>query len=372
MIKVRVENFQSIGNQTVEIDGFTVVTGTNNTGKSALMRAIHAVFTNPAPGSIVRHGASHAEVEITFNDGRNVVWKKGAKINEYWIDGAKLGESAGRGVPAEVLDLGYRPIEAGGKKLWPQFAKQKSGDLFLLDLPGSAIADAVANVERIRVLNHALKSCESERRSVNSDLKLRRKDSEKLDERFVRFEGLDEAVALLDGLEESRTKGDKVVKLHKILSSAQVKIDKAKAEVERHEGFGDAKGKVPDKERLTEIRDIQTERKDLAALEVRLTARREMVDKWGAAVEIAANNRPGEDEAVVKANKLRQGRKVLGRLQKGIEDEAKKVSDLQTLLIEKRKELETAEENVHAILGDYEECPTCGTHLKGEQHVSGV
>ncbi len=40
MVKVRVKNFQSIREAEVEVKGLTVITGPNNSGKTAFMRAV--------------------------------------------------------------------------------------------------------------------------------------------------------------------------------------------------------------------------------------------------------------------------------------------------------------------------------------------
>jgi len=365
VIRVHVKNFQSIADATVEIDGFTVITGTNNTGKSALMRAIHGVFTNPAPGSIVRTGADFCSVKLEFPDGNTVKWEKGHKgVNRYWLND-RFFDKVGAGVPDEIQKLGYSAIEVGGNRLWPQFAKQKKGDVFLLDLPGSAVADAVANVERIRVLNHALKACESERRTVNGDLKLRRKDGEKLDAAVEKFEGLDDAVALLDGLAEQREKAEKMVKLQKLLSGLQAQIAKATAGIEKLDGFDIAKGTLPGQGVLDEIKTVRADRKALTALKGRLETRRERVEHWQGAAEVATSASPGDDQTVVQANKIRQGRKVLVRLQKGIADGRAGVEREEKLLAQKKDELKQAEAAVVLILGDYEDCPTCGTTLHG-------
>ena len=93
---VHVRDFQSIQDAIIIIDGFTVVTGPNNSGKSALQRAIRGVFTNPPAGSLVRHGAKYLSVTITFSDGQTVCWEKGSKVNRYIVNG-KLIDNVGRG-----------------------------------------------------------------------------------------------------------------------------------------------------------------------------------------------------------------------------------------------------------------------------------
>jgi len=209
MLHIRVRNFQSIKDATVVIDGFTALTGTNNAGKSALVRAIQGTFTNPAP-SFVRYGAKHSTVEIT--DSKNdhyVKWEKGGGKNDYEL---RVGDSTEKfvkvgktGAPPQVLEaFGVGSLQAGNATLWPQFAAWKSGPLFLLDKPGSAIADGVANIDRITVLNKALKACESDRRQTMATLKLRKTDQETIEEQLAMFDGLDGVVATLEGLQTKR------------------------------------------------------------------------------------------------------------------------------------------------------------------------
>jgi len=129
-VRVRVQNFQSIEDAEVVIDGLTVITGPNNSGKSAFMRAIWGVFTNAPSGPLVRRGESHLTVDIEFGDGHSVRWEKGPKINQYTVDGKKLS-NVGRGVPPEVAELGVQEIKGGSDRLWPQIARQFDGTLFL-------------------------------------------------------------------------------------------------------------------------------------------------------------------------------------------------------------------------------------------------
>ncbi len=76
-VTARIQNFQSIEDATIVIDGLTVITGTNNSGKTSVMRAIRGVFTNATAGPLVRHGCAHLSVTLTFDDGTSVLWEKG-------------------------------------------------------------------------------------------------------------------------------------------------------------------------------------------------------------------------------------------------------------------------------------------------------
>jgi hypothetical protein len=173
-----------------QIEGHIV---THNT---AAMRAIKGVFTNTPGHSFVRHGAEKCIVEIDFEDGNYVRWEKGEKIKPlYIVNGKKI--HPGRGVPDEVKALGVVPIEAAGKEIWPQMADQFTGTVFLLDQPGSVLAESIADVERVGHLNRALMESERDKRAAASKLKLRREDETACRDELKGFEGLDDVVSLM-------------------------------------------------------------------------------------------------------------------------------------------------------------------------------
>ena len=210
-VRVRVQNFQSIEDVTIEIDGLTVITGTNNSGKTAVMRAIRGVFVNAPAGPLVRHGCAHLSVTISFDDGTVILWekgwekpnRKGKTINRYTVNGKTL-PGVGRGVPPEVEALGVREISASSDRVWPQIASQFDGALFLVNRPGSAVAEALSDVERVGKLASALKASEKDRRAVSSELKIRRKDVKSHQKEVSRYDGLDGVGDRIRGLEDSR------------------------------------------------------------------------------------------------------------------------------------------------------------------------
>ena len=202
-ITIRVRNYQSIEDATVVVDGFTVVTGQNNTGKSAFQRAVRAAFQNAKGSSFIRHGADKCIVNIDFGDGHTLQWEKGRTSKDkpkYIIDG---GEPIfpGQGVPDEVLNLGIHPIEIGKDSVWPQFAPQFKGQLFLIDQPGSVLAEAVSDVDRVSQLNQALRLAESDKRNSAAKMKVRLVDEETQTKDVAKFKGLDQVVSDMQSLE---------------------------------------------------------------------------------------------------------------------------------------------------------------------------
>ncbi|NBR01029.1 MAG: hypothetical protein EBT97_11375, partial [Actinobacteria bacterium] len=190
-VNIRVRNFQSIEDAEIEVSGFTVVTGQNNSGKTAVMRAVRGVFENSGGDAFVRHGTDAFAVHLDFGDA-DVTWSKGPKVKPTYVVGGKT-INPGRAVPDEVTNIGIAPVQAGSGEVWPQIAPQFTGQVFLLDMPGSAIAEVVSDVDRVSRLTEALRYADSDKRSANADLKLRRKDRDDAKADVARFDGLDAA-----------------------------------------------------------------------------------------------------------------------------------------------------------------------------------
>lgn len=124
--------------------GLTVLTGPNNSGKSAMVEALRCVATNPPPRHVIRHGATQARVEVQLADGVSVVWCR--KKNTAWYELHRSGQAEpeffrklGRGmVPDEVREaLRLDPvILENGSDVDVHIGDQKK-PIFLLDTDGA-------------------------------------------------------------------------------------------------------------------------------------------------------------------------------------------------------------------------------------------
>lgn len=222
-MKVKIRHFQSIEKAELEIRGFTTITGSNNSGKSALVRAIYGLFSNLPGSSFVRTGEESSFVEVEFENGDSVTWRKGHKTRAaYSINGA-AEINPGHKPPDEMNEFGVHPFKIGNKEYWPQFANQIDGQIFLLDDPGSVRAELVADVDKVRILNQALKLTQSDAKEASSAIKIRSKDLDQKTQHhkaFVGFSALREEKVRLSGLEEKMEKRKRVVRyLDKVSSS---------------------------------------------------------------------------------------------------------------------------------------------------------
>lgn len=406
MLHVRVRNFQSIRDGTFVIDGFTVVTGTNNLGKSALFRAVKGVFTNPA-ATFTRHGTKTTTVEISGED-RYVKWEKGPKKSAVYTlkvgENEQVFENVGHKCPDKVLEaFGIGTIQVGNTTLWPQFADQFTGPLFLLDKPGSAIADAVANIERIQMLNRALKACESDKRSAVSDLKLRKKDQESIERDLARFEGLDGLVEQVEKLESDKAKADRIRNGHKKLALLARQYATAKQQAKKLDGFdpqvpdekpatrlvreleesrqlrvslrrsasalealgklGDVEASLPPEANVEEVRRLQTGVKRVRQLRARLVPLRGEVEHWKRAAD-SAHKCQVDGSLEKKARQIQAVVKLLRALRSEISVSKQQVEKCETSLSEVTAEIEEIEEDLGEALGHYDDCPLCGASIE--------
>jgi hypothetical protein len=401
-ITVRVQHFQSIEDATVVIDGFTVVTGPNNSGKTALMRAVRGVFLNSPAGPLVRRGSAHLTVTITYDDGTIVVWEKGWEkpaqkgktINRYTIDGRELAD-VGRGCPPEVLALGINPIKAGTSDVWPQIADQFTGVLFLVGSPGSATAEAIANVDRVGKLSAALRLSEKERRQGTSKLNVRREDEKDLETEATTYEGVDLVASTVKAIEDAtadtellhdeiidletlRTQWsnattrveayqgiedvpfveqsavDDAVALQKELNGLQViqtLYGKAKGRVTRYEGIDTVT--VPD---AKTVKEATTLRDDLAThknLYSRLTSAKATLETYAGVPEL-------DLPEPKRLQKMKSAVAFFKGLQKRRDDKITDIADLEEALRLAGVERSTTEQTVTSMIDEIGECPTCG------------
>lgn len=110
MIKrIRLKNFESHEDSEIEFtDGFNLIVGQSNQGKSSIVRAISMVIANKFDKDSVRTGEDFCEVEIESEKG-SILAQRGASINRWVIkfsDGTKKEyKNIGTTVPPEVIGI---------------------------------------------------------------------------------------------------------------------------------------------------------------------------------------------------------------------------------------------------------------------------
>lgn len=363
-VKIRVRNFQSIKDSSLEVKGLTAITGPNNAGKTALMRAIRGVFQNTPGTSFVRHGTEECQVDLDFQepDGsrRSITWKKGTSKKSrpcYVIDGADP-IFPGKEVPEEVQSFNVLPIQAGREEVWPTLAPQFTGQVFLLDRPGSALAEAVSDVEKVAKLNNALRASESDRKQAQAALRLRHDDEVRQQADVDRYEGLDLALALVTEAERLQAYASKVGKALESLRVLKVRMDEARAEVER---LSPVEAIVlPENNRA---RDVLAMMVWVQSVRSRLCDANDLVSRLAGveALEAVLVSPAQAQEILNTMAQVRQLENTLVRARQEVVSFERESTQMGSGLLEAESELAEA-------LADFPECPVCGSHTPGHAH----
>lgn len=194
-MKVRVRNFQTAKDSSVEIKGFTVVVGKSNTGKTSILRAVEASMFNDSITGCVRYGEKDAIVDVEL-DGFAYTWEKGETKNGYSVttpDGKKEYSKVGFQRPDEFDGAGFREFRIDGEQypIRPQFAEWHS-PIFLLNKTGKVITELMASVTRLDVINMSIRKCSTNLRRDRSTLKVREDDLKKMKRRSIEYDALDD------------------------------------------------------------------------------------------------------------------------------------------------------------------------------------
>jgi len=103
--KLTLENFQNHVNDSYEFSpSINIITGSSNSGKTSLFRAIYYILENRPKGtSRIRHGESSMSVELETDKGVIKRFRNKTQ-NAYEVQGVHL-EAMGGNVPKEVLEF---------------------------------------------------------------------------------------------------------------------------------------------------------------------------------------------------------------------------------------------------------------------------
>jgi len=367
---VRVQNFQSIADATLVVDRFTTITGPNNTGKSAFLRAVQGLFRNSKGTDFVRRGATHCSVQITFDDGVSVTWEKGKNVNRYRINSEDWLEKVSHGVPESVVDvLKVRAVNIANTSWWPQVGEQFNGQVFLLDKPGSVLAEAISDVERVGKLNKALQVAESDRRKARSVLKVRRSDEEKTQDKLVLFHGLDDVGKRIEGLEELQEQAVKVRGALLELLRLKEALHREGAVIAKLSGVD--KVSLPEKESFSEVLEdirmhqfLQKAKGDLGSANREVQVLQKACEAF-AAVDFAEELEVQTEKALQSVSALRQFRCNLQEAQRDVQNLSEEVRQATVDFV-------CSQEELHGVLLELPECPVCGADIQdreGLQHV---
>lgn len=170
-IKLAIKNYQIISDARLEFDeGLTLIVGSSNNGKSAVIRAIEALIYNKAGNSFIKLGEPATVVGVSMN-GHTVLWKKTSESGEYKIDG-QVYNKIGRGQLVEVADaLKISEISVNQDKVRVNFLKQMEYP-FLLDKNPSQLFEFLSMSSDTDRLSDIFKTMRSDLKQTETDINI--------------------------------------------------------------------------------------------------------------------------------------------------------------------------------------------------------
>lgn len=164
------KDFQSWKSFSLDVSGLTVIVGSSNKGKSALVRALRGILRNQVAESHIRRGQKQSELTLEIEDGITASLTRNAKTTTYKVGEEDYAKLAGE-VPDPIKDLSVHTINVGSSKLDPIFAGQFDSQ-FMMDLSPSdlnAVFGLFSSTER---LNNGKKAIGVSNAEINSQAKL--------------------------------------------------------------------------------------------------------------------------------------------------------------------------------------------------------
>ncbi len=193
IVRLTLTDFLAHGHSVIEFGpGLTVLTGPNNTGKSAVVEALRCLCQNPTPKHFIRHGAKEARVEAEMSDGTRVLWIRTKTHARYEL--TRPGQEPetyakfGRKPPSDVLDvLRLDPVELETDEPIDVHIGNQRDPIFLLNRSGFTTASFLASstesahlLSMQRLLKDRIQAAKREEQGLSGRLSVLETDLDRL------------------------------------------------------------------------------------------------------------------------------------------------------------------------------------------------
>jgi DNA repair protein SbcC/Rad50 len=190
-MKLRLRNFQGHEDSTIEtVPGITAITGSTNSGKTSIIRAVSHLKNNNLLGTAyIRKGTDCCTIELD-----EISRVKSKTDNCYLLDGNKT-EALRGGVPIEV---------SRSLNLSDDCIQMQHDSIYLLNKSPGVVASKLAELVDLEVAHKAVKIVDKDRREVFAEINACASIVKKCDERIVELEVLPEVDQALASIERKQ------------------------------------------------------------------------------------------------------------------------------------------------------------------------
>ncbi|SKA86746.1 Rad50 zinc hook motif-containing protein [Caloramator quimbayensis] len=195
---IEIINFQSHKDTKIIFnEGYNVICGPSDSGKSAIIRALKWVLYNEPKGTdFITQGENSCKVSVTFSDDTTIIRERAKNRNIYRLIDSKGEESIFEGfkndIPKEILSA------HGINKVYIDIDSPESINLasqlegpFLLDKTGSIKAKAIGKLVGVHIIDEALKELNKDLVNLQGEVKRFSKDYDDINEDLKQYENLE-------------------------------------------------------------------------------------------------------------------------------------------------------------------------------------
>ena len=240
---VSIENFQSHKKTYIDFDeGFNVITGPSDQGKTAVIRAIRWVMFNEPKGTeYIRQGTDWAKVSITMSNGFTITRERSKTRNRYTVTGPdgkeSIFEGFGSDVPLEVLKAhGVQKIVLDTDLTSYLNIAEQFDRPFLIGETGSLRAKAIGRLMGLHIIDKASRDCLADIKRENLLQDRLNKELQGINAEIEKFYKLKETERIVDTLAEIiSTLEEESTKLS-LLYSSREKLERVENEIHKNNG----------------------------------------------------------------------------------------------------------------------------------------
>lgn len=165
--RIRIRDFQALGDVSIEVGKVTVIRGSSDIGKSAVVRAVNGLLKNSVNKSHIRAGQGSTLIEVVSSLG-SVKYSRSIKSSaSYSIQ--RPGEDevvhtkCGKIVPPEVFDaIGVKPFDLDSDvSVMPNISMQFGGQ-FPIDQSSSVISKLLGRISNLNIVFAAIRLLNAE------------------------------------------------------------------------------------------------------------------------------------------------------------------------------------------------------------------
>lgn len=373
------KSFQSWKQFSLKVSGFTIVVGSSNRGKTAIIRALRGVLRNQVSAAFIRHGQKAAELSLLVDGGPTADLSRNAKTTVYTVNGEEYAKLAGE-VPPPIQALNVHEISIGSTKLDPTFAGQFDSQ-FMMDLsPGdlNAVFGLFSNTEQ---LNQGKKNISQSNTEINSQAKLL---ASEVQSGYVKMAALGEILAEFEALEPRYEASSAAIQSLQTTQDLLTRWREVRKTAKRYRAV--AERPLPDTARLSErlslgkqIRQAQRLREYVAVGRaatamidlkrmgafgrvarawVYLRQRRELLRRIEVILEVTEIDEPSDGELLRRRQNVRDARSWATTKEQ--------VSQLRDEIERRAATLSELHDQLHELTKDTTQCPQCGYQFTKE------